>query len=254
MPIRPSNAEEAADAEIPSVHWDHISDRLGDFWLPKMAPHISIISQNGGGKSYLIANGILSRIPDEKVCIIDCKGDDETWQEIGKPVKKLPRRGGRNFWQALGKDEPREHWYRLVVSHNVKEGREQVRKALADMYKEGDWTIVLDETRNLTDPREPNLNLQPQVEALWLRGRSRGISVIAATQGPRWVPRSFFDQAQFHFIGVVEDADSQKRLLEIGGMERYHFPAIKGLPLHHFVYTDRQSEDGKRFRAITKVE
>lgn len=245
--------EEPEDAEIPLVHWDFVSDRLGDLWVPKIAPHISIISQNGGGKSYLIANGLLSQIQDEKVCIIDCKGDDDTWKKIGKPVRKIPRASYRRFSSGMGKDEPREHWYRLVVSHDPREGREQVRRALSEMYKEGDWTIVLDETRNLTDPREPNLNLQPQIEALWLRGRSRGISVIAATQGPRWVPRSFFDQAQFHFIGVVEDADSQKRLLEIGGMERYHFPTIKSLPLYHFVYTDRQSEDGKRFRVVTKV-
>lgn len=236
---------------IPDMPWATIEGRVRKFWLPNMSPHHSIVSQTGGGKSYLIANGILPHIEDENVVIIDVKGDDPTLAEIGKPVHKIPSRFSRTFNDWLSEGKPREHWYRLVVSHDWTEAREQVGKVLADCFKEKKWTVVIDETRALTEARVPGLNLSPWVEQLWLRGRSKEICVIASTQGPRWVPRSFYEQAQFHWIGIVEDEDSQKRLREIGGMERHHFDQIKNLKKQHFIYTDR--EEDIRFRGITKV-
>lgn len=246
--------EKPEDADIPHVHWDEIHERVGGFWLPGDAPHHAIVSQTRGGKSYLIGNGILQHKKRERVLIIDVKGDDPTYAEIGKPVNKIPSRFSRSFNDWLSEEKPYEHWYRLVVQEDWADARKQVGKALADCYKEHDWTIVLDETRALTDPRPPGLNLSPLVEQLWLRGGSKGINVVAATQGPRWVPRSFYEQAQFHWIGRIEDEDSQKRLREIGGMERYHLPVIKSLQRHHFIYTDNLQDDGIRFRGITKVE
>jgi hypothetical protein len=245
---------EEPDASIPHVAWEDIHHRVGGFWIPGDAPHHAIVSQTRGGKSYLIGNGILKHKERERVLIIDVKGDDPTYAEIGKPVDRIPSNFSRSFNDWLSEERPREHWYRLVVREDWKDAREQVGKALASCYKEHDWTIVLDETRALTDPRPPGLNLSPLVEQLWLRGGSKGINVVAATQGPRWVPRSFYEQAQFHWIGRIEDEDSQKRLREIGGMERYHLPVIKSLQRHHFIYTDNLDDDGLRFRGITKVE
>lgn len=242
-----------AAPEILHTPWDQIYKRVEGLWLPDKTPHHSIIAQTGGGKSYLIANGILPMIEDEHVLILDVKGDDPTLSEIGKPVRKIPKRGWRTFNDWLSEGKPREHWYRLLVSENWTDARLQVREALSTIYREGNWTVVIDETRALTDFREPSLNLSPQIEALWLRGRSRKVCVVAATQGPRWVPRAFYEQAQFHWIGAVEDEDSQKRLREIGGFERNHLATIKHLEQFNYVYTDRLSKDGVRFRGITKV-
>jgi hypothetical protein len=239
---------------IPHAQWNDIYQRVGNLWLPKKTPHHSIIAQTRHGKSYLIGEGILPLVEDEKVLIIDVKGDDPTFAEIGKPINRIPRQFFRTFNDWLSEGKPREHWYRLVVQEDWADARKQVHQALATCYREQNWTIVLDETRALTDPRPPGLNLSAMVEQLWLRGGSKGICVVAATQGPRWVPRSFYEQAQFHWIGAVEDEDSQKRLREIGGMEREHLQTIKGLPKYHYVYTDRLAEDGVRFRAVTKVD
>lgn len=233
-------------------NWDDIRERVDSFWVPKKAPHHSLIAQTRGGKSYLMSNGILPMVERENVLIIDVKGDDETLAGVGKAVSKIPPRSSRTFNDWMSEGKPREHWYRLIVKEDWTDARNQVGKALQTCYKEGSWNIVLDETRALTETRIPSLNLGPYVEQMWLRGGSRGICVIAATQGPRWVPRSFYEQAQFHWIGVVEDEDSQKRLREIGGMERHHLEVIKNLEKYHWVYTDRLEDE--RFRAITKVE
>lgn len=236
---------------IGKVAWDEVYGRLNQFWIPKDAPHHSIIAQTRGGKSYLIGNGILPMHADRKVLIIDVKGDDPTFAEIGKPVRKIPKRGYRTFNDWLSEEKPREHWYRLIVSDDWTAARSQVGKALTDCYNEQDWTIVLDETRALTDPQVPGLGLRAHVEQLWLRGGSKGICVVAATQGPRWVPKSFYEQSQFLWTGRVEDEEAQKRLREIGGMEKHHAAQIKELPRHHFVYTDGIEE--QRYRGITKV-
>lgn len=154
---------------IDHTSWTEVSSRVESLWLPDRSPHHSIIAQTGNGKSYLIAHGILPMIQDENVLIIDVKGDDPTLAEIGKPVHKIPRRGWRTFNDWLSEGKPQEHWYRLVVSEDWSKARAQVRDALATVWREGRWTVVLDETRALTDFREPSLNLSPQVEALWLR-------------------------------------------------------------------------------------
>lgn len=241
----------AETESIPHMHWNEVHKRVGRLWIPGDAPHHSIVAQTGGGKSYLIANGILKHATGARVLILDVKGDDPTYEEVGQPIAKLPSRFARTFHDSISNAKPREHWYRLVVNEDWGAARKQVAQALSQCYAEKDWIVVLDETRAFTDPRPPGLNLSPLIEQLWLRGRSKRVSVIAATQGPRWVPRSFYEQAQFHWIGTVEDEDSQKRLREIGGMEREHLWDIKKLPKRHFVYTDRQEDD--RFRAITTV-
>lgn len=233
------------------IRWEDIQDRINRLWIPNKAPHHSIIAQTGGGKSFLARHGIMQTIPHEQVLIIDVKGDDDTLEGMGEPCSRLPSRFFRqmNIWLSGEKNE--EHWYRLVVKEDWKAARDQVQKALKRAKSEGNWTIYIDETRALTDPAEPSLRLRPQIEDLWLRGRSRRNCVVAATQGPRWVPRSFYDQAQFHWIGRIEDSDSQMRLREIGGLERWHLQQIKELKTHHWVYTDGQ--DDYRFRGITKV-
>lgn len=254
MPLDSSRFLKQEDPHIPRVPWVEVHDRVGDFWIPGDAPHHAVVAQTRGGKSFLIGNGILKHRQYNRVLIIDVKGDDPTYAEIGKPVQKIPRRFSRSFNDWLSETKPMEHWYRLVVKEDWNDAREQVAKALAECYREHKWTVVLDETRALTDPRPPGLNLSPLIEQLWLRGGSKEVEVVAATQGPRWVPRSFYEQAQFHWIGRIEDEDSQKRLREIGGMERYHLPTIKALQRHHFIYTDNLGDDGERYRGITKVE
>lgn len=234
--------------------WEDVQDRLDRFWIPRQAPHISIVAQTRSGKTYLAKHGILPLIAREPMLIIDVKGDDPTINDegpFGDTCQNLPWRWLRRLNVSLTGDKEQEEWFRLIVREDWEQARNQVKKAIARATKEGDWTIYIDETRALTDPKPPSLRLGAEIEDLWLRKGSRGICVVAATQGPRWVPRSFYDQPQFHFIGQVEDEDSQKRLREIGGFERYHFPQIKTLPKHHFLYTDNQEDT--RYRAVTKV-
>lgn len=177
--------------------------------------------------------------------IIDVKGDDETLEGVGKRVTEVPR----NDPYLRKRREPDSLWYRLIVHDDWAKAREQVREALARVYRQGDWTIYLDETRNLTDPRVPSLNLRNYVEQIWLRGRSRGVEVVGMTQAPRWVPSSFYDQPSFVWIGRINDERAHQRLREVGGLRKEHLPVIANLQRREFLVVG----DGGDYQAITTV-
>lgn len=233
---------------IPQLQWGAVHNRLDEFWTAQDAPHHSIIAQTRGGKSYLITRGILPLTESDRVLIIDNKGDDPTLKGYGRPVANLNRITRDLF---VDKRKPRSQWYRLIVHDDWEQARAQVLKALQVVYSEGDWVVVIDETRALTDPQVPGLRLRAEVERLWLRGGSRGISVVAATQAPRWVPSSFYDQASFAWIGRVEDEAAQKRMLEIGGLTKNMLPQIQQIERHKWLYLDNISVP--KFMGITKV-
>jgi len=177
--------------------------------------------------------------------IIDVKGDDETLQDVGKSVRQIP---DRDTW-FRNRRQPDSLWYRLVVYDDWNKARDQVRTALAKTYKQGNWTIFVDETRNLTDPRVPSLNLRNYIEQIWLRGRSRGMEIVAMTQAPRWVPSSFYDQPSFVWIGRINDERAHQRLREIGGLKRGHLGVIQRLQKREFLVVG----DGGDYTAITRI-
>lgn len=225
---------------IPTKEWRDVVGRVNTLWQPQFAPHHSLIGQNGAGKSHLIVHGILPLCSKDNVCIFDCKGDDPVLAASGaKPVRHLPSRLRR----TLDNDNPRDGWYRLVVSDDISRARDQVGNALEKIYSEGKWIVVLDETRAISDPRSPGLGLQPQLDRLWLRGRSRNICVVAATQAPRWVPTSFYDQCQFVWCSRIRDERAHQRIMEIGSMTRAHIPHIAAIRKRRWIYMDDEEED-----------
>jgi hypothetical protein len=199
------------------------------------------MGQNGSGKTHLIVHGLLPLCFDDKVCILDSKGDDPVLRASGaKSVRTLPSNLKRVTF-----DDNREKggWFRLVISEELGRAQDQVGSTLERIYKEGNWIVVIDETRAISDPRSPGLGLQPQLDRLWLRGRSRGISVIAATQAPRWVPSSFYDQCQFVWCSRIRDERAHQRIMEIGSMTRAHIPLISGVRKRRWLYMDDEEEE-----------
>lgn len=228
---------------IPRRSWDEVSQEIYKRWQPKNSPHHSIISLSGGGKSYLYTRGLLPMRGNRRTLIIDVKGDDETLDGVGQRVRVLPN---NDPWK---KKNASSLWYRLIVYDDWNKARDQVKAALAHVYKQGEWTVFIDETRHLTDPRVPSLNLRSYVEQLWLRGRSRGVEVVGATQAPRWMPSSFYDQPSFVWIGRINDERAHQRLREIGGLNRQHLPIITRLQKREFLVVG----DGGDYTAITKI-
>jgi hypothetical protein len=225
---------------IPTRSWKAVIRRVDKLWVPEFAPHHSLFGQNGAGKSHLIVHGLLPLCLYDNVAIFDTKGDDPVLAAAGaRPVRKLPGKLRR----SLDNNRPRDGWFRIVAHDHVPQAQDQFHSALEQIYKEGNWIVVLDETRAISDPRSPGLGLQPDLDRLWLRGRSRRICVIAATQAPRWVPSSFYDQCQFAWSSRIRDDRAHQRIMEIGSMTRAHIPHIANIRKRRWLYMDDEEED-----------
>lgn len=243
-PRRSASSSQSPDAEpvsIPTRSWEEVIKRVDAKWQPEFAPHHSILGQNGSGKTHLIVHGLLPLCADDRVCIFDSKGDDPVLKASGaKSVRSLP---GELRRASFDGNRPKEAWYRLVIHDDRDRAIEQVEAAFDKIYREGNWVVVIDETRAISDPRSPGLGLQPQLDRLWLRGRSRGISVIAATQAPRWVPSSFYDQCQFVWCSRIRDERAHQRIMEIGSMTRAHIPLISKVRKRRWLYMDDEEDE-----------
>lgn len=236
---------------IPWLDWEPVRSYVDKVWDPENCPHHSIIGLTGSGKSYLGINGILKGCcENDRVLIIDTKGDDKLVSTTGKPVREIPR----NPWYAgMGRrEEPRSLWYRLVVKDDPAEAKRQVFEALKRVYREGEWVVYLDEIYDITHSRLPNLGLEPWVTQLYKKGRSRHVSVVAGTQSPAWVPRVFYDQASFAWIGRIRDEARQKRLLEIGGLAKSDLSFVSTLEKRQWLLA---ADNGDYFaRTTVKVK
>jgi hypothetical protein len=208
--------------------WDGVRQFVNKDWDPENGPHHSIIGLTGSGKSFLAINGILKPLcKQDRVLIIDSKRDDKLVRSVGKPVSELPR---RTWYTGMGRrNEDYKSWYRLVLQGDSDNKRRQVAHALAKVYREGNWIVYIDELKHVTGLQRPFLRLGPQVDEVYILGRSRLVSIIAGTQSPKHVPTSFYDQATYAWIGRIRDEERQKRLLEIGGLSRKELTYISTL-------------------------
>lgn len=235
-------------ADVPWREWSDVSSYVNGAWDPENAPHHSIIGLTGSGKSYLAINGILKEMcPLDRVLIIDVKRDDKLVSTTGRAVRELPR----NTWYSkMGRrqDEPMSHWWRLVVHEDKHKAQQQVYDALKRAYNEKNYVVFVDELFYVTSPQKEFLNLSGPVERIYRFGRNKHVSLIAATQSPRYVPSSFYDQASFAWIGRLRDESKQKRLLEIGGLSRKELPYISELQRRHWLLS---ADNGEYFARTT---
>ena len=196
---------------IPQVDWLTIRGRINRYWEAREAPHISIMAQTRAGKTYLVRHGLLPLTKWDRVLILDFKGDDPTMRGLGRPVREIPGKL-RSLAQLTRDKEPGENWFRLVAHKNFDEARDQIGTALERVYDEGDWVVVTDELRALTDTQPPGLRLRWLWERMILRGGSRGLATVNLSQEPRWCPGSFYTQSNFYFFSRLEDEATHKRI------------------------------------------
>jgi DNA helicase HerA-like ATPase len=215
--------------QYPWVPWSRVSTVVHKIWDTENLAHHSIIGLTGSGKSYLAVKGILEMRRMDKVLIIDTKGDDES-TSYGKVVNQLPRASWYQSLQHRDEERPYSKWLRIIAPDDRQSAHDKIGAALDQAYDEGDWTVFIDECAEVCDPQgREGLGLNAMMSKLWRKGRYRGVSVVAATQAPVGLPRLFFDQASFAWIGRIRDEERQRRLLEIGGMSRKDLSIISTL-------------------------
>lgn len=200
------------------------SEHLYEFQKINSGMHVALLGTTRGGKTTLATGGksgqgLLSHWED--VLVIDSTGDPGAIKDYGKPV-------------GMMRGKIRGH-RRLSVSDMSDDSRRKIYRWMNRAVQQGNIGIYVDELRQLADKRF--FNLEPILNHTWLFTAKRGVSLIAGSQAPRWLPSSFYDQSKTHFIFGMRDRRAMKRLAEISGdvdtletlipnLERYQFAYV----------------------------
>jgi hypothetical protein len=178
--------------------------------------HVVILGPTGTGKTYFAQPIVDIR---EYVCVLALKPRDETLErfrdgykygyERYKIIRKFPPEYGDNrviYW------EKPEGLDRLV------DQSKRVHSALDRMYREGGWTIFIDEAGYLAG----TLGLGKAVGVLLNQGRSSRISVVLCVTRPTSViarvPKEAFSQPRHKLIFKYENGDELKAAAQVADM------------------------------------
>lgn len=228
---------------------EFITEVIGPHYEP--GQHVTFIGPTGSGKT-TVAYEMLDAIASDKLpaIVLVMKPKDDTvkqWTKLAgfKTTQVWPpitRRGVRNMSKSGGMGKKRRgfvFWPKQTLSNIDRDDEHLARefkRVLNDCYKKGNNVIFADEVVGLAK----ELGLEKTLKAIWMRGRSLGCGLWAATQRPFEAPLLMYGQAEHLIIFKDPDHRSVDRFKEIGGINPDIVEdAVYGLKKFEFVYIGR---------------
>lgn len=236
-----------AATHAPRIPWDKF---IRTVFRPEPGEHCGIIGATGQGKTHL-QNSILPFWPF--VTAFATKNNDIT-------MKRLIDDGGyerfARWYPLSAMDHPRR-----VIWPEVKNLKEQSTKqkavfehAIENIWAEGGrpahkpvgWAIAIDELWWFSN----KLGMDDYIKVILLQGRSNGISLIAATQRPAWVPVEIYSQATHLFFFAENDSRNLMRIGEINHRDKTGIRLlVANLEPHQVLYVNTRTGHMVRTRA-----
>lgn len=210
----------------------------------RQGQHVSIVGPTGSGKS-VFARALLPL--RDYTAVVATKPRDSTLDALAR------EHGYRRMrdWSPRPGERRVLLWPRLTKTDQWRAARPVYEEALRRVYQAGNWALCLDEARVVCDERRPFLGLAPYMRLLWTQGRALGVSIVAGTQRPAWVPPEMFDQAD-HLVFFRDG--SANNLKTIGGLvgldDRDIRQGVPALDAHELLYVNPR--EGRIVR--TRVE
>jgi hypothetical protein len=132
------------------------------------------------------------------------------------------------------------------VDEQIYQHHTYFRDIMARAYDMERWTVVVDELLYMTD----FLKLGKHLDRFWYHGRSMKLTLVGATQKPKFIPLSAYSMARHMFFWQENDESNLKRLSEIDSRHvsrRDLMTEIMNLPEHDFIYLNART--GLRLRS-----
>lgn len=217
--------------ELPRPSWPEFLATFSRRW--KQGEHVFINGQTGSGKTELLLQ--LVNMRTYGVVFVTKPRDPIFKSPFAKGYTRMTK------WAPSGTTRkvllaPREG---DSTQAQVGNQREVFHDALNKTYKDGGWTIGVDETLWIAN----RLKLSALVGDASFMGRALGITVISATQRPAHIPVIVPQSATHAFLAKTGRASDLKTLAELGGDPREVASALKSLRnKHEFLYVDTAGE------------
>lgn len=227
--------------DVPRVDWTGFLRRFR--WTP--GEHVVEIGPTNRGKSTLA--GLLLKRRKFAVAL-DFKGDDPGllrwgWEAVEEwPIPgEAERLKGRVVERADGSSVRVVDPIRVRLAPPVADpddiaaARVVFRDCLEDIFTQGRWAIYVDELLIATD--RDLYDLAKPIHHLMVYGRSKGVSMVTATQAPRTIPKSTYQQVTHQFHWPIRDEEAFIRQAEITGLGRRNLRSVfRGMRKHEFLY------------------
>lgn len=178
--------------------------------------HVVVLGTTGSGKTHAALRLVDTR---RYVIVFEPKPEDDTTQEL------IDRYG----WIRIGSIDQMPQpelddagrplpvriilWPKYETLEDQENHAEIYGKALATVFAQGHWTVFLDELSYYSD----FLGLKRTLDLCFRQGRSIRLTLISASQRPRYIPLEAMNQATHTFLFRTNDELDFKRLTEIAG-------------------------------------
>lgn len=237
--------------DFPEVERFDRDDFVDNYFHYESGEHVSFIGPTGSGKT-TFAYQLLQEVSTPKLqgIVLVMKPRDKTATDWNKTLNyKIVR----NWPPPLSVWEPKKPpgftlWPRFTYKpreDNLAHS-EIFERCILDSYQKGNRILFADEVYGLAN----EMDLEEELKALWMRGRSMGCGLWAATQKPTHVPLWMYSQAQHLFLHNDPDARARKRFGEIGGVDpKLIENVIMKLAKHEWLYIYR---DGPKLAIVGK--
>lgn len=231
------NMDAVLSTTAPRYPWDvFVRDVMG--W--QRGEHVALVGPTGQGKTTLLTNLLPLR---QFVTVFATKPDDESMNRLIRTgYVKLPA------WRSIDPiDTPRRViWPDATRIDSLPQQQRIFRDAFHKIYRERNWTVALDELWYVINV----LKLDMEVRMYLLQGRALGLSLVAATQRPKFVPLEVYDQSTHLFFWRDNDENNLRRLSEINAnnsqLLRFIIP---NLERYQVLYVNTRTGDMARTRA-----
>jgi predicted P-loop ATPase/GTPase len=229
--------------DAPIITWKEFCSFFVPNW--KQGQHVAIIGPTDSGKTTLALNLLPIHI---WVVILATKPRDKTLNALVAPVRKFTfgRAAGTPAGKYLKMDQwdkklsltkfPRRLlWPNALDLYSAETQTRVFREALAIIYREGGWTLYMDELWFMS----AELKMAHEVRMYLQQSRSNDVTLVISSQRPSRIPVEVYDQSRHLFFSRDNDERNLSRISGIAFQSRHIIMnLVANLEPHQFLYVN----------------